>query len=269
MAKLFSYQIPQIISLTVETIDLNITGFAMSNYPINPSDISIFRGMSTTIQIMFRDIDSRFATIAAGLTPQVVFYDDTGTIYYQSDLSLIDVTQGLYDFVVKPTDLLSWTNGDLFYAISLRDGSNNLSPVYTDRNYTVVGDVHVIYGPLPNPPTPTTILFSSFTRSGLIYYSGGYPGPNSDINPSGIQTAAIYQSGFIGSVIVQGTLDLNYTSDNTQWFDITNYNTSSAYTGVSSISFVGNYTFIRFLIEPTFTVIPNGSGEVTQIIYQN
>ena len=65
----------------------------------------------------------------------------------------------------------------------------------------------------------------------------------------GLQTMLVYVTGFVGSIVIEATLDTVPTSVDTKWFVTDSYVSNSPLTDYHPINITGNFTWIRLRIE--------------------
>jgi hypothetical protein len=105
-----------------------------------------------------------------------------------------------------------------------------------------------------------------FTTQTLLPYttfgtpSGNYDGTSTDFIGTAIpaanyyggqgsaQTATIQVTGFVGNIIIQGTL--NDWTQQALWFDIESYgNVSTPTTGTTALNMIGNFVWLRAFVK--------------------
>jgi hypothetical protein len=104
--------------------------------------------------------------------------------------------------------------------------------------------------------------------------SGNYDGSSEDfagdaqkaanyyVSTGGLQTVAVFLSGFVGNIVLQASLDSSPTSD-ANWFDVDRLEYTSSTTSNFSRNITGNFTWLRAKV----TDFQAGSIEKIQMSY--
>jgi len=91
--------------------------------------------------------------------------------------------------------------------------------------------------------------------------SGNYDGSSLDWYSDPVQAAAYYRgrgslqtvlisvNGFVGSIVIEGTLDTLPNNVDTKWFVTDTYTSGSPLTDYHPINITGNFTWMRLRIE--------------------
>lgn len=232
------------------------------NYPVNRTDISLFKHVRNAVDVFVKDIDRKVVTIGAGENLMIRITDKaTDTVLFYEGMTPVDATRGHYRFTVDATDLLDWPLGYLSYTVVIAHTDGSESLLYTDRDRTPEGVIQVFQGTLPPIKEPITVLPDDFLVDFGIRYSDPMHGAANVGNDSGVHTAAFYLTNFVGNITIQGSLDLMPPTSDPQWFTIS----TEDYTGESGVvpaSFTGNYLWVRFKVT-------QDNGTLDKVIYRN
>jgi hypothetical protein len=217
--------------------------------------------VTNTIDVYIKDIDRKPVTLDNGSSPVLyILSRDTPKVLLSRTMTLVDATKAWWRFSIAPADVADWPDGPLDYVVTVSADAGLESMLYTDQGYGPKGTVIMLSGPVPVTRQPIVVAASDMATRQKIIYTGALVG-SAQAGHLGVQTAAIYATGFTGTVTAQGLLDTTATTDDTQWGDITALDLTNA-TGPQAMSFEGNYYWVRFKVQPT-------SGTIDQIQYLN
>jgi hypothetical protein len=256
MSSVHLYDIPTVVQLTVAD-----TGAPNMNYPVNRTDVKIFRNVRNTVEVYAKDFDRKAVNLTGKtVTARVLDRRAQKTLLTRA-VTAIDATKGAYKFVIDPTDCADWRSGMLEYTVTVTDGQNHDTFLFHDRDRSPFGILEMLDGPLLQATDPITVNRSSFLLRDGRLFSGALPGAASVGNTSGVHTAAFYTVDYAGSVAIQASLDSQPASDDSGWFNVDSRDLFEN-TGIEAFSFTGNYLWVRFVGDPIL-------GSFTKVVYRN
>tara|TARA_A100001388_G_scaffold261354_1_gene230165 strand:- start:5380 stop:6063 length:684 start_codon:yes stop_codon:yes gene_type:complete len=223
-------------------------------------NIKIAKGIDNVIRFVIKNHDQKPLSILNTYTPYVeVFTEDNimlkkyiGTIKETSTPSY----KGQFEINITSSDTLNLNAQYLTYTVYLRNTSNSDTLTYADSQYGVPGTIE-----LTNEAFPGAI--DSKTVSTFINSISSVVDAQPDINSNNaLHTAAIYSTGFAGTVKVQGTLD-DSTTDS--WFDIDTVTFTGSETQPKPSNFNGVFSYIRFAVAND----SGNSGTIDKILVRN
>lgn len=255
--------IPRYLLKNRITILASDAGFFTEYVPVYTRQIKIYRGIDNTIQFKLLNADQRPIDINL-YTPQFVAFDEnhkmvishTGSVNQIDDSS---ASRGLFTITITENDLLNIKRQYLRYNIYLLDSDNNKVLTYVDSHFDNNGTIFVDDYAFPGPIDSTSI--TSFTEDGDNWYSestSANPGINGN---EALHTVAVYTTNFVGSLILQATLDNN--SSTTEWADIHTFNFTGAESEPIPLNFNGVFSWIRF------KTANNPLDKINQILIRN
>ena len=261
MAIFSIYTIPTIINLTTDS-NSDGSNVALMNFSANNTDIQIFSNVRNQIQAIIRDIDRKVATVDPTASVIMMIYDpDTGYVLFQQPMTCSSAAQGLWAVAIDRTSLPDWSKADYQFSIFVENATGTRFPLFTERSTGKShGIIRVMDGPIPPPRQPMIVPSCDFILRDGASYSGAYAGAATVNNQSGQATFSAYLTNFSGTIRVQGSLDMNISTDDSQWFDVNTQTISLPQTGTIGQPFTGNFTYVRFVVNAA-------SGSVDQIIY--
>lgn len=245
------YDLMQVVHVTTDA------GVAPNmNYPVNTSDIKLFRDVRTTLTFYVKDIDRKPVVFPAGENVVFTMSDrKRGGVLLSRVASLVIPAKAMYQVAIDGADIEGFDLGDYYYSVVKQDAQGILTPLFNDRNHTITGVVEIVIGPYITPAASTEIGVDAFLMEAIGNptsfqgVSGAYAGAASVGDVTGQHQIAIYSNGFDGDFVVQANLDLAPVSDTTQWFEVTRLDLATV-TTVTPLSFEGNFMWVRFVLVP-------------------
>ena len=171
--------------------------------------------------------------------------------------------RGLAELTLTPADTINIVPGSYTCLVKKDNGDGTFSPAYSNTYYGITGEVEIMDSGFPIGFPVQTITSRHLEQSlefnrdpinmGYQFYSGWlrpYPHALSTVTS---QTAIFALNAFVGTIIVQGTLDNNPSNAghaNAQAFTITNYVSSTATTNNIQLAWNTNLVAVRFAVIP-------------------
>ena len=205
-------------------------------------NIKIAKGIDNVITFEIKNSDHKPLSILNTYTPYVeVFTEDdvllkryTGTIKETSTPSY----KGQFTINITDADTLNIDGQYLSYVVYLNktsDATNTLT--YADDQFGPSGTIELTGSAFPGARDSKEVVTFLDDISSVV---DAEPHINSN---EALHTAAIYSTGFAGTVKVQGTLGDNTS---TRWFDITTETLSNP-TTPHYVNFNGVFSYLRFV----------------------
>jgi hypothetical protein len=255
MSVIHIYRMLQVLELTTPT------GASAMNYPVNRTDFTLARYVDNEIDFWVKNID-RKAVPLTNCTATIHLVDaESNRPLLSRDLTVVDATKGLVRLFITGDESGAFPLGYLRYSIVLTRPDNAQVMLYTDRERRGIGTVQVIEGPLPAPIEPIPLSTSDFLVRNNRLYSSALPGAAMVHNISGQHSAVLHLADFTGTFTVQGTLEVQPSSDDAIWFDITSKTFTNS-TEVYHLPFEGNVMNVRFAVDKT-------GGSIDLVLYKN
>tara|TARA_Y100000022_G_scaffold91041_1_gene78538 strand:- start:6424 stop:7191 length:768 start_codon:yes stop_codon:yes gene_type:complete len=223
-------------------------------------NIKITKGIDNVITFEIKNSDHKPLSILNTYTPYVeVFTEDDvllkryiGTIKETSTPSY----KGQFTINITDADTLNIDGQYLSYVVYLNktaDATNTLT--YADDQFGPSGTIELTGSAFPGARDSKEVVTFLNDTSSVV---DAEPHINSNV---ALHTAAIYSTGFAGTVKIQGTLGDNTS---TSWFDITTATLSSP-TTPHYVNFNGVFSFLRFVK----TNDAGNSGSIDKILVRN
>ncbi len=238
------------------TLDLDATIRGV-NQVMYQRDLTIQKGIKNQVQIQFKNSDQKKVRIYNTQTFMFSLCDSINQrMLLEKRLEVLDVnttsTKGLALLTLNESDTLDLDRTSYQYSVKAVDASGDYTPAYTNTYYGMAGTLHLandLY-----PVLKDSIEVSTFVKtfndgiqkyehkSGNIYASPEYNGNNA------LHTAAVYLTGYKGTLYIQATLDNSPgTSGN---YSTLIEKTYTDFTGIDYLNFTGIYSYIRFMHVP-------------------
>lgn len=256
MSVIHIFRIPQVVELTLGS------GGTLMNYSVNRTDFRLFRHVDNQIDFWLKNIDRKAVTMANSAASVHITHPRTQRVIMTRDLEVVDAAKGHLRLFVSGEEAAALPPGALKYSTVITNTVTNVQTLlFTDRDRSGSGTVEVTEGPIPDPPEPIRLSFSEFIFRSGRYYSEALEGAAQVRNYSGQHSLAINLAAFTGRFTVQGSLEENPSSLDTNWFNVDNrlYNNDN---GLVHFPFEGNLLWVRFMVEL-------GSGSIEKIEYRN
>lgn len=268
-----TYSVPVVINLVLDNSGTSGASPVLNNYPLTRTDFNILMNITNQVSVFVKDCDRQPVAIQPGQTFTINLVDPaTQTLLLARDMVTVDPAQGLYSFIVTPSDTQTWQVGaSLSYTVTVTNPDGTQTVLWTDRNYTPYGFCKVLPGPIPAPAKPIIMTVSDWVITDGWATSPRLPG---SIFPGGSQTFAFYCTAFAGPLHIQASLQ-DQPIDMLDWFQVETIQIQAPYTGVYAQTTTGNFTWMRvqvpvseFILDPNL-MLPIVSGVVNQVIYKN
>jgi hypothetical protein len=244
------YELPQYISVTLQ---LDAGAMTLTNYPVNKTDLKLFRDTSNVIDVRIRDIDRKPVILPEGSVLDLVIRDDI-TLVASRRLTVVNAAKGLYRVVMRPEDMPNTGSLFSFFIVqTAADGTETL--LFTDRARSPRGVAEILTGHVMQPRPSVEVFYENLLPLDLSFQSSAYASHGDR------HTVAIYLNTFSGTFKVEATLDDSPGGDS-RWFEVTSQSYDEI-SGIKTLSFEGGFTFVRFRVTPLDTI-----GEFLKIIYR-
>jgi hypothetical protein len=258
------YKLPQVVQVTHD-----IGAFNTMNYPVNSTDIKIFRSVRTTLTFRIRDIDRKPVPSSDGHRVLFTLSDrHRGGVAFSRYLTEVNPAKATYELAFEASDAAGLEIGSYAYALVSEDADGVFHPLYTDRDQSMRGVAIVSDGPFFQTPPSLQINGEQFLQaSHNRFVTGAFAGAAGIGDASGSHQLAIYADGFTGTLVIQGSLDLSPGTGDADWFEIERVALPSGLPGALPLAFIGNLMWVRFVLEPATPI--GGLDGFEKILYRN
>lgn len=233
------------------------------NYPMNRTDFTLHRNADNDIDILVKDIDRKPISFASASAIINVVDTRQQRLLMSRQLTVVDAAKGHLRFFVTGEETANLPLRDLSYTVLMTRPDNAQVLLFTDRNRSAVGVIHVEEGPLPMVVEPVHLDKRDFFQNGLYYQAQAFASAKTAGNDSGIHSLTLeLTNGFSGLFEVQGSSNPSAAQDDSDWKTVL----SERYTvadGVKYHTFTNtDILWVRFRITPT-------RGKFDKLVYRN
>jgi len=243
-------------------------------------DLKIQKGIKNQVRIQFKNSDQKRVSISNTQSFIFSMYDAINQrLIVEKPLEVLETTtatRGLALLTLTESDTIDLDKSSYRYSVKLLDTDGTYLPTYSDTYYGVSGTAQILSDVFPvlQPSQEVVSFEKSYNadtqlfehKSGNIY---AYPEYNGN---TALHTAAIYMTGYKGSVYIQGTLDNTPASfGNYSTIDTLTYN---GFTGIDYVNFNGVFTYVRFMFVPSTAPAesdndnPEYYGSLDKVLYR-
>jgi hypothetical protein len=225
----------------------DLAGFTTEFTPVYKRQALVYKGIDNVLEFRLLNADQRPIN-TQGYTPKFRAYDSNNTLVVEREGTVLDdgstATKGLFTVTVTENDLLNLTDEFLKYSIFLiDDDTEDRILTYTDTHFGADAVIRISSDMFPPPKASKSI--TTFYDDGLTYITSAIDSDPSLNNNEALHTAAIYTSGYVGTVSVEATLE-NQVSGTTDWATIASLTFDGTETEPTPVNFTGVFSFIRF-----------------------
>jgi hypothetical protein len=246
----------------------NDAGFTVEYRPVYTRELKIYKGIDNKIQFRLLNADQKPVTITG--TPIFVAFDETGTKVLEylatvTDDSSSKETRGMFEVTITDVDLLNIRQQYLQYNIYIKEDFDNKIITYANRNFDNSGTMYIDSRSYPGPKYSAEIVdfypmnnkwVAGNTAAASIYAN---PGTN---DKEGLYTVSIYSTGYIGTVVIQATLD-NQINGLNNWVDVVEITLNGSETEPVTVNFYGIYTYLKIVLDA------DPAGKIKKILLRN
>lgn len=267
---MYAYRLPVQLSLTDHNSPLTY------NRPMYTYNTRVYKNNDNIIEFVVRNNDRLPVRLIGADMSMIIQHVATQTVVLEKSLQITDEINGRAQVVLTADDTRDWSLGNYQYNIRIKRNQGGKEVLYFDVNNDAFGSFDLFDGVGGTFIPPVTLLGSQLTNitpnwdnmhPSLV--SGAIDATNDAGNQRGLFTIAIYQTNWMGTFKVQGSLQ-NLSPTETSWFDIELYPgiTSQHFDGTVSsplgINFAINVRWIRFIAD----FDANNLGTFDKIVYK-
>ena len=221
-------------------------------------NMKLYKGIDNTFQIKLLNGDQKLLN-AVGQTISWVLLDrNTAELKCMLTKTVEGSDNSLVSFTVNEGDLETINGGLYMYSAYLTDDAGKRTILYGDAQYGASVPVEIVSNSFPQV-YPSIVLDAFTTTPSGKYTSAVNARPELNGKNNALHTAAIYSTGYTGTVNIEVTLN---NESNQGWAIL---DTVDIYDNLQYINFTGVFTFVRFR-----TVNGTGNtGTVDKILYRS
>jgi hypothetical protein len=221
-------------------------------------NMKLYKGIDNNFQIKLMNGDQKLIN-AVGQTLSWVLLDrNTAELKCMITKTVEGSDNSLVSLTISESDLEAINGGMYMYSAYLTDNSSKKTILYGDSQYGASVPVEVISNSFPQV-YPSIILEEFTTTPSGKYTSAINARPELNGKNNALHTAAIYSTGYTGTVNIEVTLN---NESNLGWAIINTINIESP---LQYVNFNGVFTFVRFRTVDD----PSNTGTVDKILYRS
>ena len=244
----------------------NVAGFAVEYRPVYQREIQVYRNIDNVLEFRLLNADQKPVN-TTNYTPKFVAFDESNNLIIERDGVVLDdgssATKGLFTVTVTENDLVNVLQQFLKYNVYLVDNNEDKLLTYTNEHFGNDGIIRVNSYAFPGAKKSKTMInFYRETAGQEPFISDAiYAEPGVNGNEA-LHTAAVYTSGYTGTVTVQATLE-NQATEHNKWADIATLTFDGTETEPTPVNFNGVFSYIRFRtsVDPT--------DKITKVLVRN
>src|SRR6056297_1860240 len=227
--------------------------------------LNVYKGIDNILEFQLLNTDQKPVVVGSRQIHFVAF-DENNNLVIEHIGTVINSNKGIFTVTVTENDLLNLKQQYLSYNIYLTDAENNKLLTYTNAHYEAQGVIYVDGNAFPGPKN--TYAVSQFYQASSeeeIFVSEEVTAEPAINGNEALHTAAIYTSGYQGTVSVEATLE-NQISGNSQavnWAEVTTVELDGTELEPVAVNFNGVFSFLRFKTSA------NPADTITQILVRN
>ena len=238
--------IPRYLVNNKITLVANGDGFVTEYRPVYQKQIEVFKGIDNTLEFRVLNADQKPLNIQ-NYTPKFVAFDENNKLVIEHDGTVLDDssdTRGKSKVTITENDLLNIPAQFLTYNTFLVDSANTKILTYAYSHFDANGVLKVSKDAFPSPADSLSVTTFTETATDIWTTEGINAEPAINGNEA-LHTAAIYQSGYAGTVTVQATLE-NAVTGSTNWADISTVTIAGTEEQPTAVNFNGVFSHLRF-----------------------
>jgi hypothetical protein len=266
----------------VVTLDLDPTVIGVNNV-MYQRDLNVQKGLKNSIRIQFKNSDQKRITITNTETFVFSMFDAIDQrLLVEKELTVLDEgttsTRGLALLTLTESDTVDLDRTSYTYSIKKLESDNSYSPAYSNTYYGVNGTLNLLNDvyPVLQPSIVIESMLPSYNATTELYEFKSravYADPQFQGNTA-LHTAAVYMTGFKGTLYVMGTLNNN--PNETGYYATLATRHYNNVTGIDYINFNGIYSYVNFMYVPDLgpTDLSNNNnqsyrGTLDKILYRS
>lgn len=249
-------------------------------------NIKVQKGIKNTIQLQFKNSDQKLLNVSSSTFMFVLFDTIDQRNLIEKPVTILDIGSTATTYASKGLGEIVLTESELelcestFYKIGLKvlESDGSFGPTYANTYYDVAGTLevrHDLYPTLLPSQEVTKFLYyynADIGAQQYEYYSGNLNSFPQFKSNMALHTVAVYMTDYIGTVIIEGTLENdpatfgNYAVIDTKTYD--------KFSGIDYTNFNGIFSKIRVRYIPSKNPVSQQnndtaySGTVDKVLYR-
>ncbi len=217
--------------------------------------LNAYRGVDNRIDFQVRNSDQKPQNITGFTVVFNMIAHESNELVVSRDCTIVDAVTGKIFVTLTENDLQSLSLGSYSFSLHTISSAGVKSPLYGDSQFGAMGLIEVvanIYGEIV--PTEIVTTFGTVDSSRVSSVIDAKPELNSN---AALHSFAFYGTSYTGTVIIQGSLDENNTSNN--WVDLETISLTNS--TISYKNVYGIWSWFRIKHTPT-------TGTIDKVLYR-
>ena len=258
--------LPRYLVNNTTIVVANMAGFITEYRPVYSKQLQVYKGIDNALDFRLLNADQKPVDITA-YTPKFVAFDENNQMVLEKDGMILDdgstTTRGKFTITITENELLNVKQQYLSYNIYLQEADGDKVLTYSHSNFDNDSTIFVNARTFPGPQASYSITqFEQEAPSVETWYSETVDAQPAINGNEALHTAAVYTSSYIGTVVVQATLD-NQVTESTQWADVATVHLNGSELIPSPVNFNGVFSHLRFKADA------NPADKITKILVRN
>jgi hypothetical protein len=235
-------------------------------------NLKIFRSVNNRVDLQVRNSDEKAANITGSTLVFNLVTRDTKDLILSKDCVVIDATKGKVYVIITETETLLLESGFYNFTITqeIRETVDadyyvtSRTPMYIDSQYGVIATLEVsgdVFGDVAD-----TVEITKFARINPgttgniepVYITSSIIDTKNYDTPASLHTFQFYTTNYVGTAIIQGSLEDGATPNSQRWTNLT-----AAFDPAAEQykNIVGKWNFLRIRHYPT-------AGTLDKVLYR-
>jgi len=252
----------------------NDTGFVVEYRPVYSRNIKIYKGVDNKIQFRMLNADQKPVNINGDVIEFEAWDDENDQALLLTATNEDDGTKakrGKFYVTILENDLLDIPSQYLTYTVYQKETPDSRAVTYSNSHFGAAGVLELDHS--THPTIKKSVEIKNWLKTSNTKYHAGSDSTdkitanpkqnkNSALHSVAIYTDAVNNSGFVGTVKIQGTLD-NQIGTSNNWYDIDTITFAGTETKPVFNHFNGVYTYLRF------EASADPADKITKILVRN
>ena len=244
----------------------DVAGFVTEDRPVYKRQVQVYKGIDNILEFRLLNADQKPIN-TEGYIPKFKAFDENNNLVLEYNGTVLDdgssATKGLFTVTVSENDLLNLKQQFLKYNIFLVDSAGDNILTYTDTHFGMDSIIKISADAFPGPKPSISITTFTETSVGSSEWISSTVDAQPSINGNeALHTAAVYTTDYIGTVVVQATLD-NQVTESTNWADIATVHFNGSEIIPQPVNFNGVFSHLRFKADA------NPEDKITKVLVRN
>jgi len=258
--------LPRYLVKNVTTLVADVAGFVTEYRPVYSKQLQLYKGIDNVLEFRLLNADQKPVDITS-YVPKLVAFDEVNQMVLEKDCTILDdgstVTRGKFKVSVTENELLNIKQQYLSYNIYLVETDGDKVLTYSQPNFGNDATIYVNARTFPGPQKTFEVTTFEQVAVNVNTWNSSTIDAQPGINGNeALHSAAVYTSAYIGTLIVQATLD-NQVTESTNWADIATLTFAGTETDPVPVNFNGVFSHVRFQANA------NPGAKITKVLVRN